>query len=137
MQIISYLKKFEESAKHLLLIYFVASGITINSNVLYLLSINNENLISLNLQNFILIDSVLKVENFPLLKDLNIIHKLGEGLNNINQKGGPQKIENKEEVLGAIFENITYRKEETEFFAVQSNFNTMLRDLKREVDSIK
>jgi hypothetical protein len=137
VQIISYLKKFEESAKHLLLIYLVASGITINSNVLYLLSINNENLISLNLQNFILIDSILKAENFHLLKDLNLIQKLGEGLNQINQKGGPLKIENKQEVLGAIFENIAFGKEETDFFAVQSKFNDVFRDLKRDVDSIK
>jgi hypothetical protein len=85
-----------------------------------------------------LIDSLLKADNFPLLRSLNLLENFREGLSKISQKGGPLKIENKEEVLGAIFENQSLKKGGVvDFIELQSNFNLMFKELKKQVDSIK
>ncbi len=138
IQINIYLKNFEESSKHLLLIYFIATGIKIDSNILYLLNISKQDLISVNLQNFILIDSVLKDENFPLLRNLYLLDKFREGLSKISQNRGTLKIENKEEILAVIFENQPLNKTGcVDFIELQRNFNLTFKELKREVQSIK
>jgi hypothetical protein len=104
---------------------------------LYLLTISNQDLISINLQNFILIDSFLKAENFPLLRNLYLLENIREVLCKISQNRGPLIMENKGDILGIIFENQPLKGGVVDFIELQSSLNLKFKDLKREVLNIK
>lgn len=104
---------------------------------MYLLTISNQDLISINLQNFILIDSFLKAENFPLLRNLYLLENIREVLGKISQNRGPLKIENKGDILGIIFENQPLKGGVVDFIELQRSLNLKFKDLKREVLNIK
>ena len=128
-----------------MLIYFIILGVKINSNILLFLEINDENFISINLQNLILIDSIVKSQNFLIFSNLNLVDNLRNQLNELSEaskKENNSQImkEDKEKITETIFENISFLKKgkgDYDFILAQTKFNEMLKGLKKLMDIIK
>lgn len=133
---------FQNTAKYLLLLYFIILRIKIDSNILAFLKITDENLVSINLQNLIIIDSFVKSSHFNYLDQLRLTANLKSSLNRILEQGtipftGEVRTN---EIMEMIFETNSFLKttnENTEYLKVTGNFNSMFNSLKKNLDSIK
>ena len=120
-------------------------GVKINSNILLFLEIDDDNFISINLQNLILIDSIVKSQNFLIFSNLNLVDNLRNQLNELSEvskKGNNSQLmkEDKEKITESIFENISFLKKgkgDCDFILAHTKFNEMFKGLKKSIDTIK
>lgn len=140
-----FFSHFENCAKYLLLLYLVAYGIKIDSNILSFLKISNIDLINLNLQNSILIESLLNSSSFTYLLRSGLLSHIRNEMNKIFQKNSSKTFlpsEQIEEIYEIIYEKKSFLKFNKssevakDSLNVASDFNSMFKNLRKMIDNI-
>ena len=88
----------------------------------------------------ILVDSILKSNNFALFANLNLIDQLRNEIHEISKQSENFNANYREKIMEIIFENKSFFKREKgteDFISSQSKFNSLFKELKISIDNIK
>lgn len=120
--VIQFLSNVENTLKYLILLYSITFRVKVDENLLDFLSIRDENLVNITINDSYLIDTIIKSKNFDYLNELNIRCMVRKRIESQTNTQSP----NNDEIL-----NIIYPRELGYSELTEDILNTLSRDVFR------
>ena len=127
MTVLKSLGEFLSVTKYLILFNFLILGVKIDANILSFLEIHDYNLIGLNLQNTVIIHSLINNNNFSFLVDLSLIDKFTKKINSFTER--QSETLNSEDMINQV-NSILERVYESKSFYMLENHDILLASSK-------
>lgn len=137
------MRNYENSTKHLLLIYFVAFKIKIDSNLLSYLLITNDNLLTISINDVIILESLIKSNDFSSFTSLNIDDDFKAKLSTLagDLKNEALNSNVYDEIFGIIYEKSLFPSTKlargSNILESCKNFSNMFKQTRIDIDNIK